>query len=96
MALTTASPTAMSKRPRATNGAGVFAKEHKTKITEQMAEQQYQDGGTPKQVNLTRYHTIKQELYNQLTDEERREYEAKAAETNEAYKALPETSRIFE
>jgi len=63
-----------------------------------MAAQQYQEpeGGTPKQVNLTRYHTIKQELYNQLTDEERREYEAKAAETNEAYKALPETSRIFE
>lgn len=92
----TASPIAASKRPRATNGAEVFAKEHKEKITERMAEQKKQQGGTPQQVNLTRYRTIKKELYNRLTDEGRCTYEAKAAKTNEARKALPEKSEIFE
>ncbi len=37
-----------------------------------MAELQDQEGGIPKQVNLTRYHTIKREIYDRLTDEERR------------------------
>lgn len=61
-----------------------------------MAEQQDREGGTPKQVNLTRYRAIKQELYNQLSDEERCAYEAKAAERNKAYNSLPEVSNIFE
>ena len=61
-----------------------------------MAEQQ-DEGGAPKQVNnLPRYHSVKQELYGQLTDEERRTYEAKAAEKNETGKVAPETSLIFE
>ena len=60
-----------------------------------MAEKREQEGGTPEQVNLRRYQTIKQELYDQLPDEERREYEAKAAKKNEASKAQPETSEIF-
>jgi hypothetical protein len=90
--LPAASPT---KRPRATDGAGVFAKEHKAEIVERVVEQQDWNG-TPKQFNLPRYRTIKQELYNQLTYEQRCAYEAKAAEANEAYKALPEKSIIFE
>lgn len=61
-----------------------------------MAKQQEQEGGTPKQVNLTRYRTIRQELYHQLPGEERCTYEARAAEKNEEYRALPETSKIFE
>lgn len=84
-----------SKRPRATNGADVFAEEQKGKITERMAEEQAQEGGIPKQVNLRRYQTIKQELYDQLPNEERRGYEAKAAKKNEASKAQPETSVVF-
>ena len=60
-----------------------------------MAEQQEQEGGVPKHVNLTRYRTIRQELYNQLTDEERLAYEAKAAEKNKARKTLPERSENF-
>lgn len=60
-----------------------------------MAEQQQQEGGVPKHVNLTRYRTIKQGLYDRLTDEERRAYEAKAAEQNKAAKALPERSENF-
>lgn len=63
---------------------------------ERMAEKQDQEGGIPKQVNLTRYHSIKQELYTQLTEEDRRAYEAKAAEKNEACKVLPAASKIFE
>lgn len=94
--LTTASSKAISKHPRATNGASVFAEEHKAKITDKMAEQQDKEGGTPKQVNLTRYRAIKQELYDQLTDEVRSAYEAKAAERNKASNALPEKSKIFE
>ena len=90
--VTTTSP----KRPRAVNGADVFSKDHKAKITERMAEQQVQEGGTPNQVNLTRCRSIKQELYNQLPDKERRVYEAKVVEKNEERKALPETSKIFE
>ena len=78
------------------NGADVFSKDHKAEITERMAEQQDQEGGTPKQVNLTRYRTIKQELYNQLPDEDRRAYEAKAAKKNEERRELPEKSKIFE
>jgi hypothetical protein len=97
-ALTATSP---SKRPRATNGAEVFAKEHKVRITERMAEKQDQEGGTlidekTGAVNLMRYRTAKQELYDQLTDKERHAYEAKASETNEVLKALPETSETFE
>ena len=84
------------KRPRATNGAGVFAKEHRAEIMERMAEQQDQDSDTPKQFNLSQYRMVKQELFNQLTDEQRCAYEVKASETNEEYKALPEQSRIFE
>ena len=61
-----------------------------------MAEQQDKEGGAAQQVNLPRYHAVKQELYHQLTDEERGAYEEKAAETNGASKALPERSRIFE
>lgn len=61
-----------------------------------MAEQRAKEGGAVQQVNLPRYHAVKQELYQQLTDEERRAYEEKAAETNEASKVLPEMSRIFE
>jgi len=61
-----------------------------------MAEQQAKEGGAAQQVNLQKYHAAKQELYHQLTNEERRAFEEKADETNEASKALPETSRIFE
>lgn len=61
-----------------------------------MAEQQDKEGGAVRQINLPRYHAVKQELYHQLTSEERDAYEEKAAETNKASKALPETSRIFE
>jgi hypothetical protein len=61
-----------------------------------MAEQQFQEGGIPQQVNLRRYHTIKQELYDQLTDGERHAYETKAAKKNETGKSPPETSEIFE
>jgi len=93
--LTTVTSRATSKRPRATNGPGVFAEEQKRTITELMAEQQQQEGGVPKHVNLTRYRTIKQELYDQLTDKERRAYEAKAAEQNKAAKALPDRSENF-
>jgi len=60
-----------------------------------MAELQDQEGGIPKQVNLTRYHTIKHEIYDRLTDEERRIYEAKAAMKNGARKASPDASEIF-
>ena len=60
-----------------------------------MAEEQGQEGGIPKQVNLRRYQAIKKELYDQLPDEERREYEAKAVKKNEASKAQPEISEIF-
>jgi hypothetical protein len=88
--------TSSPKRPRATNGANVFAEEHKAQITKKMEEHQDQEGGSPKQVNLTRYRTIKQELYNQLTDEERHIYEAKAVAKNEACKEAPEKSKIFE
>jgi hypothetical protein len=95
-AVTTASSQAISKRPRATNGANVFAEEHKAKITEQMVEQKEKEGGTPKQVNLTRYRAIKRELYNQLSDEVRSAYEGKAAERNKAINVLPEKSKIFE
>jgi hypothetical protein len=87
--------TATSKHPRAANGLGVFAEEHKGKIVEKMAEQQQQEGGVPKRVNLPRYHAIRQELYDQLTDEERQAYQAKAAEQNKARKTLPERSENF-
>lgn len=60
-----------------------------------MAEQQQLEGGVPKHVNLTRYHTIRQELYGQLTEEDRRAYDAKAAEKNKARKTLPDTSENF-
>jgi ribosomal protein RSM22 (predicted rRNA methylase) len=92
---TTTSSRAISKRPRAINSVDLFAKEHKTNITERMAEQQDKEGGIPKQVNLTRYHKIKHELYDQLTEEEQRAYEAKAAKTNEGCKAQPDASEIF-
>jgi hypothetical protein len=35
------------QRPRATNGANIFAEEHKARIKERMAEQQIQEGGNP-------------------------------------------------
>lgn len=60
-----------------------------------MAELRAQEGGDPKLVNLKRFHTIKRELYHQLTDDERRAYETKAAKKNEARKAPPKTSEIF-
>jgi hypothetical protein len=60
-----------------------------------MAEQQEHEGGIPKHVNLIRYRTIKQDLFDQLTDEERHVYEAKATEQNKACKTLPERSEIF-
>jgi hypothetical protein len=85
---------ATAKRPRATNGSRVFAEEQKRKITELMAEEK-EEGDIPKQINLRRYCKIKQELYDALTDEERRGYEAKAAEENKARKALPKRSEIF-
>ena len=92
---TTTTSRATPKCPRATNGVSVFAEEHKAKITERMAEQQEQEGGNPKWVNLTHYHSIRQTLYDQLTEEEQREYEGKAAKKNEASKTQPETSEIF-
>jgi len=95
MPLTMDTSVATSKRPRATNGPRVFAEEYKTKIADLMAEEKEKEGGIPKLVNLTRYHKIKQQLYDQLTDEERRVYEAKAAELNEARKVLPERSENF-
>ncbi len=61
-----------------------------------MAEEKEKEGGIPELANFTRYRNIKQELYDQLTDEERLAYEEKAAELNKAHKALPERSEIFE
>ena len=84
-----------SKCPRTTNGANVFAKEHKVKIAKRMAEEQDQEGGISKQINLRRYKMIKQELYKELPDKEQGEYEAKAAKKNEASQAQPETSEVF-
>jgi hypothetical protein len=60
-----------------------------------MMEQQEQEGGIPKHVNLSRYHAIKQELFDRLTDEERRAYETKATEQNKAHKTLPERSENY-
>ena len=60
-----------------------------------MAEQRGLEGGDPKDVNLLQYHEIKQELYKQLSDDERHEYEIKAAEKNKMHKALPDTTEIF-
>lgn len=93
--LTMGTSLAASKRPRATNGPRVFAEEHKSKITDLMVEAKEKEGGIPKLVNLTRYRKIKQELYDQLTDEDRRAYEAKATVLNKARKALPERSENF-
>lgn len=93
--LTTDTSLATSKRPRATTGPRVFAEDHKKKITDLMAEEKEKEGGIPTLVNLRRYHRIKQELYDQLTVEEQCAYEAKAAEINEARKALPEKSENF-
>jgi|SRR6267154_4889507 len=96
-ALTTSTTdTTTPQRPRATNGANIFAEEYKARIKERMAEQQIQEGGTPEKVNLARYHAIKQEFYKQLTEGERHGYETKATEKNKALKAIPETSKIFE
>jgi hypothetical protein len=89
-------PFATPKCPRATNGPRIFADEHKRKIVDLMAEEKEKEGGIPELANLTRYRNIKQELYDQLTDEERLAYEEKAAELNKARKALPERSEIFE
>ena len=54
-----------------------------------------EQGSVPNGANLTRYHTIKHELFDQLTDQERRAYETKAAERNEAYKTRPDALEIF-
>jgi hypothetical protein len=70
----------------------VFAEEHKEKIKGLMAEQRQQEGGVLNHVNLTQYRTIKQELYDQLSEEEQRAYDEKAAHRNKACKALPERS----
>ena len=88
-------PSTTPKCPRATNGPRIFAEEHKRKIVDLMAEEKEKEGGIPELANLTRYHKIKQELYDQLTDEERLAYEEKAAELNKARRALPERSENF-
>src|SRR6266508_240211 len=89
-------PFTTPKCPRATNGPRIFAEEHKREIVNLMAEEKEKEGGIPELANLTRYRNIKQELYDQLTDEEWLAYEEKAAELNQARKALPERSEIFE
>jgi len=90
----TATPTT-PKRPRATNGANIFAAEQKAKITGCMAQLRGLEGADPKHVNLSQYQLIKKELYKQLSDDERQEYEVKAAEKNQMHKALPNTTEIF-
>lgn len=74
---TTASKVAIvAKKPRATNGLEVFAKEKKAEIQERMAEKQ-NEGSVPPN-NITLY----KEAWTGLKPEDQTDFEARALEQN--------------
>ena len=61
-----------------------------------MAEKRELDGQTMKNSNLPEYHQTKHRLFNELSDENRLQFEEKAKAHNIALREKPDTSHIFE
>ena len=74
------------KKPRATNGLEVFAKEKKEKITEKMAEKR-QEGTAPH--NITLYKQVRDELWEDLDSDGQAGFEEKALSHNEGIRKRP-------
>jgi hypothetical protein len=78
---TTASKIAIvAKKPRATNGLEVFAKEKKAEIQEKMAEKRNEGSAPPD--NITLYKQARDEMWTGLKPEGQVEFEARALEQN--------------
>ena len=79
---TTASKVAIfAKKPHATNGLEVFAKEKKAEIQEKMAEKQNKGSVPPN--NITLYMWARNKMWTGLEPEDQAEFEARALEKND-------------
>ena len=79
--------TNLVKKPRATNGLEVFAKENKEEIMEKMAEKRQE--GTAPHDNITLYKQVRDELWEDLDSHGQAEFEEKALGHNEGIRKGP-------
>ena len=84
--------TSLIKKPRATNGLEVFAKEKKEIITEKMAEKR-QEGTAPRD-NITLYKQVHDELWEELDSHGQAGFEEKALSHNEGIHKGPTDEEI--
>lgn len=79
--------TSLVKKPRATNGLEVFAKEKKEKITKKMAEKRQES--TAPHDNITLYKQVRDELWENLDSDDQAGFEEKALSYNEGIRKGP-------
>ena len=79
--------TSLIKKPRATNGLEVFAKEKKENITKKMAEKRQE--GTAPHDNITLYKQVRDELWKDLDSHGQAGFEEKALSHNEGIRKGP-------
>lgn len=91
-----ASKSDKGKRPRATNAIEVFAAENKEIITQEMSKKRVAEGSLSKDVNLADYVKIRKEVYEDLDDAAKAEYQLKAEKQNEKLKNGPDINHVFE
>ncbi|RDB30533.1 hypothetical protein Hypma_007049 [Hypsizygus marmoreus] len=84
-----------TEKPRATTGIEVFAQENKTNIHAKITEERTQLGQSPKEANLPLHRKLKKELFEELDEDARAEYEAKAAELNARRDQPPDPKLVF-
>ncbi|KAG6849564.1 hypothetical protein H0H93_007409, partial [Arthromyces matolae] len=86
--------TVSSSKPRATNGLELFCKDKKESIKAKIAEERTATGKSTRD-NLTLHTKVKKDLYDQLSPEERAQYESQADEQNKDRSSTPDPSHIF-
>ncbi|KAJ3535594.1 hypothetical protein NMY22_g6416 [Coprinellus aureogranulatus] len=88
-----AKASAAPKAPRPTTAVAIFAKES-DKVKTAMNDKRKEDGESVQQANLKNYHALGKALFEELPEEERAEFERRAATHNEAVKGKPPADHI--
>ena len=84
-----------SKKPRATNAEGLFAKSHQEELRAATSSKLEEDGSTAPGTNLVVYRDVKKEAYSDLSPEEKAKWQDLVKEHNDRIQQRPTAEYIF-
>jgi hypothetical protein len=89
-------PVKAVKKPRATNAQDIFAEDRRDDIRTAIKQKCTEEGVTAKEGNLKFHRIIKNEMYSELSEEDRAKYDKLAAERNSKLDQPPSREHVFE